>query len=71
MNLHLGNREFFAPKEATLAEVERELQKATIEWIGYVDPDSKNRNTSSENLPAEDATISRRTFGNPQSLDLS
>ena len=57
MNLHFGNWEFFAPKEATLAEVERELQKATIEWIGYVDPDSKNTNTATENFAAEDATI--------------
>ena len=57
MNLHFGNREFFAPKEAILAEVERELQKATIEWIGYVDPDSKDTNTAPENLAAEDATI--------------
>ena len=57
MNLHFGNREFFAPKEAILAEVERELQKATIEWIGYVDPDSKDTNTTSENLAAKDATI--------------
>ena len=57
MNLHFGNREFFAPKEAILDEVERELQKATIEWIGYVDPDSKDTNTAPENLAAEDATI--------------
>ena len=55
MNLHFGNREFFAPKEAILAEVEREVQKATIEWIGYVD--SKDTNTTSENLAAKDATI--------------
>ena len=57
MNLHFGNREFFAPKEAILAEVERELQKATIEWISYVDPDSKDTNTAPKNLAAEDATI--------------
>ena len=57
MNLHFGNREFFAPKESNLAEVETELQKATIEWIGYVDPSSKDTNTASENLAAEDATI--------------
>ena len=57
MNLHFDNREFFAPKEATLAEVKRELQRAKIEWIGYVDPDSKDTNTASENLAAEDATI--------------
>ena len=54
MKLHFGNREFFAPKEATLAEVERELQKAKIEWIGYVDPESKDTNTASENLAAEE-----------------
>ena len=57
MTLHFGNREFFAPKQATLAGVEREFQRATIEWIGYVDPDTKNTNTASENLAAEDATI--------------
>ena len=57
MNMLFGNRELFAPKEATLAEVERGLQKATIEWIGYVDPDSKNTNIASEYLAAEDATI--------------
>ena len=34
MNPHFGNREFFPLKAATLAEVERELQKATIKWIG-------------------------------------
>ena len=56
LNLNFGNREFFAPKEAILAEVERELQKATIEWIGYEDPDSKDTNTALENLAA-DATI--------------
>ena len=59
MNLHFGNREFFAPKEATLVEVEREHRKATIEWIGYVDSDSKNTNTASESLAAEDATIAK------------
>ena len=57
MNLHFGNREFFAPKEAILAEVERELQKSTIEWISYVDPDSNDTNTAPENLAAEDHTI--------------
>ena len=57
MNLHFGNREFFAPKEAILAEVERELQKATIEWIGYVDPDSKDKNPPSETHNADDGTV--------------
>ena len=57
MNLHFGNREFFAPKEAILAEVERELQKATIEWIGYVDPDSKEKNSQSETQIADDETV--------------
>ena len=63
MNLHFGNREFFAPKKATLAEVERELQKTTIEWNGNVDPDSKGTNTASENLAAEDATIAEERSG--------
>ena len=57
MNLHFGNREFFAPKEGILGEVERELHKTTIEWIGYVDPDSNVTDTASENLGAEDAMI--------------
>ena len=33
MNLGYANQDFFSSKEAILAEVERELQKATIEWI--------------------------------------
>ena len=57
MNLHFGNREFFAPKEAILAEVETELQKATIEWIGYVDPDSKDKNSQSETHNADGETV--------------
>ena len=57
MKLHFGNRELFAPKEAILTEVERDLPEATIESIGYVDPDSKDTNTAPENLAAEDATI--------------
>ena len=57
INLHFGNREFFAPKEAILAEVERELQNATIEWIGYVDPDSKDKNPQSETHNADDETV--------------
>ena len=60
INLQFGNGEFFAPKETTLAEVEKKLQKATIERIGYVDPDSKDTNTASENLAAEDATIAEK-----------
>ena len=32
-------------------------EKATCEWIGYVNPDSKYTNTTSDNLAAEDATI--------------
>ena len=57
MNLHFGNQEFFAPKEAILAEVERYLQKATIEWTGYVDPDSKDKNSPSETHNADDETV--------------
>ena len=57
MNLHFGNREFFAPKEAILAEVERELHKATIEWISYVDPDSKDKYSQSETHNADDETV--------------
>ena len=55
-NLHFDNREFFALKEAILAKIERELQKATIEWIGYVDLESEDTNTAQENFAAEDAT---------------
>ena len=50
-------RIFFSSREVILAEVERELQKATTEWIGYVDPESKDANSPSENLEAEDATV--------------
>ena len=57
MILDFSNRDFFSLKEAILAEVEDELQKATIEWIGFVDRDSKDTNTASENLAAEDAAI--------------
>ena len=57
MNLHFGNLEFFALKEAILAEVERELQKAAIEWIGYVDPDSKDKNSQSETHNADDEAV--------------
>ena len=34
------NRDFFSSKEAILAEVERELQEARVQWIGYVNQDS-------------------------------
>ena len=39
--------------EAVLAEVERELQKATVEWISYVHPESRDMNSQSE-VPAAD-----------------
>ena len=66
MNLHFGNREFFAPKEAILAE--RELQKATIELIGYVDPDSKDKNSPSETHNADDETVEE---GSSEARELS
>ena len=70
MNLRFGNREFFAPKEAILAEVERELQKATIEWIGYVDPDSREKNFQSETHNADDETVVEEN-SEPRELSLN
>ena len=67
MNLDYANQGFFSSKEAIQAEVERELQKATIEWNGYVDPESKDVNSPSENLEAEDATV---TEASSESHDL-
>ena len=36
-----GIQNFVSSEEAILAEVESELQKATIEWFGYVDSESR------------------------------
>ena len=57
MYLDFANQDFFSSKEAILAEVERELLKATIDSIDYVDPNNKDTNTALENLDAEDATV--------------
>ena len=45
------------PKETFLAEVERELQKITIDWIGYEDPESKKMNSQSKKLEAEGSCL--------------
>ena len=50
----LCNPNFFSSKEAILAEVETELQKATIEWISYVDPEMNSR---SEITAADTETV--------------
>ena len=65
MYLDVANQVYFS---SILTGVERELQKATIEWIGYVDPNNKDTNTASENLEAEDATV---TEASSETHDLS
>ena len=57
MILDYHNQDFFSPKEAILDEVERELQKVTIDWIGYVDRESKETNFPSEKLEVDDETV--------------
>ena len=44
---------FFSSKKAILVEVETDLQKATNEWISYVDPESRDMISQSE-VPAAD-----------------
>ena len=53
----LCNPNFFSSKEAILAEVETELQKATIEWISYVDPESRDMNSWSKKTAADTETV--------------
>ena len=53
----LCNSNFFSSKEAILAEVETELQKATFEWISYVDPKSRDMNSRSEITAADTETV--------------
>ena len=48
-----GNQNLGSSKEAFLAEVETEFQKATIEWISYVDPESRSMTSQSE-VPSSD-----------------
>ena len=51
------NQYFFLPKEAILAEVERALQEATIQWKGYVDRNSRERKFHSGKPEADDAKV--------------
>ena len=57
------NKDFFLSKKAILAEVERELQDATVQWIGYVDQDSKETNSLLEEPEADDATVAEECSG--------
>ena len=50
-------KDFFSPKKAILAEVERDFQKATLQWVGYVNQDSEEIKSQLEEPEADDATV--------------
>ena len=55
--LHLINQHFFRQKETFLAEAETEFQKATIDWIEYLDPETQDKNSKPETTNDEIRTI--------------
>ena len=79
IRLDSTNRDFFSVKEVILAEVERELQEATIKWIEYVDPDQRKGDSQPDGLEDDKtltqdsenpttATVSKESFDGAQKL---
>ena len=56
-DLPIVKKDFFSSKEAILAEVERDFQKATIQSIEYVDQESGETKSQLEVPEADDSTV--------------
>ena len=59
--LAIVSKDLFSSKEEILAEVERGLQKALIQWIGYVDQDSGETKSQLEEPEADNATVAEES----------
>ena len=59
--LAIFNKDLFSSKEEIVAEVERGLQKALSQWIGYVDQDSGETKSQLEEPEADDATVAEES----------
>ena len=62
------NKNVFSSKEAVLAAVEIELQKATIQGIGYVDNNTRETKSQLDEPETDDATVAEE---NSEAKDLS
>ena len=49
VSLDIHNQDFFSRKEVIVAKVERDLQKVTSDWIGYVARECTETNSQLEN----------------------